>query len=241
MAMGGREVGDLIEAAWRGGARFDGWSESFDAGIWRRAAAALGVELGGPELEPTERCPGRRRSAGHDAFLRGEAGARGAARPPRTAATAPARRAACAAARSRWTSCDELVARGLRARRRRALHLAPRHHAGRAAHVRPGRHRARPLPGHAAQAAPVAAAALPTGAAALDELAVVEVAEETPAAVLPERLGALRGAAAEGFVFERLTVARSGRDPRPRPPPTNAACGRHAPPCAAPRGRETPR
>ena len=27
LAQGGREVAELIEAAWRGGARFDGWSE----------------------------------------------------------------------------------------------------------------------------------------------------------------------------------------------------------------------
>ena len=71
---------------------------------------------------------------------------------------------------------------------------------------------------------------LPTGAAALDELAVVEVAEETAAAVLPERLRALRGAAAEGFVFERLTLAGE----RPRPQATAAAyeCRLRAP-CAA--------
>ena len=71
---------------------------------------------------------------------------------------------------------------------------------------------------------------LPTGAAALDELAVVEVAEETQAAVLPERLRALRGAAAEGFVFERLTLAEE----RPRPQAAAAAyeCRLRAP-CAA--------
>ncbi|MCP4245590.1 MAG: hypothetical protein GY778_00935, partial [bacterium] len=33
-----------IEAAWRGGARFDGWDESFDAGIWRRAFDATGID-----------------------------------------------------------------------------------------------------------------------------------------------------------------------------------------------------
>jgi len=54
---------------------------------------------------------------------------------------------------------------------------------------------------------------LPTGAAARDELAVVEVAEETPVAALPERLRALRVAAAEGFAFERLALVEE----RPRP------------------------
>ncbi|HMK91570.1 MAG TPA: radical SAM protein, partial [Thermoleophilia bacterium] len=47
MATGGEEVGALIEAAWRGGARFDGWSEWFDAAVWRKAAAALDMPLGG--------------------------------------------------------------------------------------------------------------------------------------------------------------------------------------------------
>ena len=74
MAMGGREVAELIEAAWRGGARFDGWSESFDAGIWRRAAAALGVELGGPDWSAAETLPWQSVDPlVHDAFLRGEA------------------------------------------------------------------------------------------------------------------------------------------------------------------------
>ena len=60
---------------------------------------------------------------------------------------------------------------------------------------------------------------LQTGAAALAELAVVEVAEETPAAALEERLWALRAAAAEGFSFERLTLAAA----RVRPQPVAAA------------------
>jgi radical SAM superfamily enzyme YgiQ (UPF0313 family) len=36
----------LVEEAWRRGARFDGWSERFDARRWRDAAAATGVPLG---------------------------------------------------------------------------------------------------------------------------------------------------------------------------------------------------
>ena len=60
---------------------------------------------------------------------------------------------------------------------------------------------------------------LQTGAAALDELAVVEVAEETPAAALGERLRALRAGAADGFSFERLSLAEA----RVRPQPVAAA------------------
>ena len=60
---------------------------------------------------------------------------------------------------------------------------------------------------------------LPTGAAALDELAVVEVAEETPTAALGERLRALRAAVADGFSFTRLTLAEA----RVRPQPVAAA------------------
>jgi radical SAM-linked protein len=60
---------------------------------------------------------------------------------------------------------------------------------------------------------------LPTGAAALDELAVVEVAENTPQAALGERLRALRVAAADGLTFERITLAEA----RVRPQPAAAA------------------
>ena len=60
---------------------------------------------------------------------------------------------------------------------------------------------------------------LPTGAAGLDELAVVEVAELTVAGQEGARLQALRGAAADGLTFERLVVT----DERPRPQATAAA------------------
>ena len=60
---------------------------------------------------------------------------------------------------------------------------------------------------------------LPTGAAALDELAVVEVAEETVTELLGVRLGALRAAAADGLSIERLVASEE----RPRPQATAAA------------------
>jgi len=71
---------------------------------------------------------------------------------------------------------------------------------------------------------------LPTGAAARDELAVVEVVEKTPTAALPERLRALRAAAAEGFAFERLALVEE----RPRPQAAAAAyeCRLRAPQAA---------
>ena len=72
---------------------------------------------------------------------------------------------------------------------------------------------------------------LPTGAAALDELAVVEVVEVTMPALLGARLKALRDAAADGLTFERLVVTG---DERPRPQAEAAAyqCRLDAP-CAA--------
>ena len=74
MAMGGGAVGALIETAWRGGARFDGWSESFDAGVWRRAAADLGIELGSPDWSSARDLPWRAVDPlVDDAFLRAEA------------------------------------------------------------------------------------------------------------------------------------------------------------------------
>jgi radical SAM family uncharacterized protein len=44
MARGGRELADVIEQAWRFGARFDAWSEHFDLGTWLRAFEASGVD-----------------------------------------------------------------------------------------------------------------------------------------------------------------------------------------------------
>jgi hypothetical protein len=92
MAMGGREVGELIEAAWRGGARFDGWSESFDVGIWRRAAAEVGVELGGPAWGVADDLPWLAVDPlVGEAFLREEA-----ARAARAEITADCRDGSCA-------------------------------------------------------------------------------------------------------------------------------------------------
>ena len=44
IARGGREVAGAIERAWRGGARFDAWSEQFDLSIWREAFAAADLD-----------------------------------------------------------------------------------------------------------------------------------------------------------------------------------------------------
>ncbi len=42
---GDERVGQLIHSAWKLGARFDGWNECFDFGIWERAVAACGLDL----------------------------------------------------------------------------------------------------------------------------------------------------------------------------------------------------
>jgi radical SAM-linked protein len=44
---GDRKLADLIEHAWRAGARFDGWDEHFDFARWQRSIAACGID---PEL-----------------------------------------------------------------------------------------------------------------------------------------------------------------------------------------------
>jgi radical SAM family uncharacterized protein/radical SAM-linked protein len=44
MARGGRDLAEPIEAAWRGGARFDGWTETFDFAVWRQALDASGID-----------------------------------------------------------------------------------------------------------------------------------------------------------------------------------------------------
>jgi radical SAM superfamily enzyme YgiQ (UPF0313 family) len=48
LARGGAGSDRLVEAAWRRGARFDGWSEHFDVRLWEAAAAETGIALGAP-------------------------------------------------------------------------------------------------------------------------------------------------------------------------------------------------
>ncbi|MBQ9043974.1 MAG: TIGR03960 family B12-binding radical SAM protein [Eggerthellaceae bacterium] len=45
MSRSGREAADLVEGAWRRGARFDAWSECFREDAWRDAAAELGIDV----------------------------------------------------------------------------------------------------------------------------------------------------------------------------------------------------
>ena len=59
LARGDRRLADAVEVAWRGGARFGGWSESFDASIWEDAFREAGVDPSrylGP-FDPQERLP----------------------------------------------------------------------------------------------------------------------------------------------------------------------------------------
>ena len=51
LARGGPGSDRLVEEAWRLGARFDGWSEHFDARHWEAASAAAGVPLGAARVE----------------------------------------------------------------------------------------------------------------------------------------------------------------------------------------------
>ncbi|MBN2848117.1 MAG: TIGR03960 family B12-binding radical SAM protein [Coriobacteriia bacterium] len=44
LARGDRSVADVVEAAWRGGAVFDAWSEQFSLGRWLEAFAATGID-----------------------------------------------------------------------------------------------------------------------------------------------------------------------------------------------------
>ena len=43
-SLGDRRLGRVIEAAWRMGARFDGWDECFDHQLWERAFAETGID-----------------------------------------------------------------------------------------------------------------------------------------------------------------------------------------------------
>ena len=45
LSRGDRRVGSVIEAAWRNGVRFDGWSEYFSFDAWQQAAEQAGIDL----------------------------------------------------------------------------------------------------------------------------------------------------------------------------------------------------
>lgn len=45
LARGGRECAEIIEGAWRRGARFDAWSDQFDWDAWREAGEATGLPI----------------------------------------------------------------------------------------------------------------------------------------------------------------------------------------------------
>lgn len=47
MSRGGREVAEVVEAAWRAGSRFDAWTEHFSLEAWRNACEACGVSMEG--------------------------------------------------------------------------------------------------------------------------------------------------------------------------------------------------
>ncbi|OHB73673.1 MAG: hypothetical protein A2Z25_06575 [Planctomycetes bacterium RBG_16_55_9] len=57
---GDRRLSDVIEAAWRAGARFDLWDESFDSAIWQQAFEKSGLDLNQlaqKQFDPDESLP----------------------------------------------------------------------------------------------------------------------------------------------------------------------------------------
>jgi hypothetical protein len=67
MARGGRDVADVVEAAWRAGARFDAWTERFSLDVWLGAFEAAGVDpvaIAGCERPTDEPLPWEHLSAG---------------------------------------------------------------------------------------------------------------------------------------------------------------------------------
>lgn len=73
---GGRQVADLIELAWKNGARFDAWTEYFNADAWHTAADKLRLDLDAiaqTSYEPGSVMPWAHISCGVDtAFLEKE-------------------------------------------------------------------------------------------------------------------------------------------------------------------------
>jgi radical SAM family uncharacterized protein len=75
-ARGDRRLGDVLLAAWRRGAKFDGWSEYFKFDIWQEAFRETGIDpwfYAGRERDAAEVLPWDHLSAGVDkSFLRRE-------------------------------------------------------------------------------------------------------------------------------------------------------------------------
>jgi radical SAM family uncharacterized protein len=72
-ARGDRRLGAVIEHAWRSGARFDGWDETFNARMWDETFAAIGIDpafYAHRELAPEEVSPWAHLAGGNsDAYL----------------------------------------------------------------------------------------------------------------------------------------------------------------------------
>ena len=72
---GDRRLAKLLESAWKGGARLDGWSEHFDLDIWRAAGVECGLSLDTflRQREPDEILPWQHLHSGIEtAFLQEE-------------------------------------------------------------------------------------------------------------------------------------------------------------------------
>lgn len=76
LARGGRECADLVEEAWRQGARFDAWTEQFSFSAWERAGETCRIPImqrATCEYEEGARLPWSHISAGvSEGFLRDE-------------------------------------------------------------------------------------------------------------------------------------------------------------------------
>jgi radical SAM family uncharacterized protein len=82
VSRGDRRLGDVVEAAWRSGARFDLWNECFEYSLWEKAFEKFGMSLetaaqreyGAEEILPWEHLGGPKRDYlwGHYAAARGE-------------------------------------------------------------------------------------------------------------------------------------------------------------------------
>ncbi len=55
MSRGGRECADLVELAWKRGARFDAWNEHFNEAAWAEAATVLSIDMHGLAQENIKR------------------------------------------------------------------------------------------------------------------------------------------------------------------------------------------
>ena len=231
LARGDRRLADVIETAWRAGARFDGWDEVFDLERWQRALAAHGVDVAGvPRHAAGHRAaavgPHRRRPRGRLPARRVPQGAQGPGEP----AVRQGRRHADPPHEPRGRRARSPQAGLLRLRRRVRSDEDARRSPGRAAHAR--RARARPR-ARAMPSRPTASSSTSASAAADRRPSATRSDDRAPRDRARRARAARRASSAPARRTRRI-ASGSRRSAAPRSSATSISCACSRAACGAP-------